>query len=237
MAATPIASTARDDAGEFQYQPVPASAVASVVIAGLSTMVFLAGRESLQAALILAPLPLIGTAIGWRAVSQVKRSAGQLGGYKLATLGMAASLFCLVGGVGFAGYVFVTELPDGYVRTAFTEFQPDEVDLRGGKAVPDKVAALDGKKVFIKGYMRPDSTPVSRNVKQFLLVRDSNTCCFGDIGTVKYYDQVGVKVGPGMKVDYKAGIFRIGGVLHVEPSNAHAGVQNLVFTLDADFAK
>ena len=48
-----------------------------------------------------------------------------------------------------------TEVPPGYVRTSFAEFKPDEVDLRGNHFIPPDVAALDGKKVFIKGYMRP----------------------------------------------------------------------------------
>jgi hypothetical protein len=221
---------------EFQYRPLDAAAVASLVLAALSLVIFLAGRDSLQAALMLCPLPLAGLAAGLRSLRKIREAAGQLGGGRLATLGVVTSLVSLVGGLGFASYVYATELPDGYLRTSFLELAPEEIDLRSGRPVSADVLALDGKKVFIKGYMRPDSTPVSRNVRQFLLVRDNNNCCFGDISTVKYYDQIGVKVGEGLQVDYHQGLYRIGGVLKVRPENAASGGERLVFTLDADYA-
>ena len=62
--------------------------------------------------------------------------------------------------------------------------------------MPPDIQELEGQQIFIKGFMRPGThvsstgTPVRRNVSRFLLVRDSNECCFGDISTVKHYDKV-----------------------------------------------
>ena len=70
--------------------------------------------------------------------------------------------------------------------------RPDELQERNGQVVPPEIAALDGKRVFIKGYIRPDSITVSKGINRFLLVRDNNQCCFGSLSDVKYYDQIDV---------------------------------------------
>jgi hypothetical protein len=98
------------------------------------------------------------------------------------------------------------------------------------------VAALDGKRVFIKGYIRPDSVKVTRGIDRFLLVRDNNQCCFGDLSTVKYYDQMLVTMAGSRRVDYSDGVFRMGGILKVEPENAVGRPLAPVFSLQADYA-
>ena len=72
--------------------------------------------------------------------------------------------------------------------------KPTEIQERGGVTVPPDIAALDGKHVFIKGYIRPDSMAVTRGIDRFLLVRDNNTCCFGDLSKIKYHDQIDVEM-------------------------------------------
>ena len=112
--------------------------------------------------------------------------------------------------------------------------KPDEVEMRGDVMVPPDVAALDGKKVFIKGYIRPDSTPYRQNINRFLLVRDNQQCCFGDISTVNYFDQMAVALGKDYTLNYSPGVFRMGGTLHINPRNIGRGQP--VYTLDADYA-
>jgi len=237
VSAKSLPASARLADDDFQYRPLLPGAVASLVLALLSQLIFLAGRDSLQAALMLCPLPLAGLVVGLRSLRRIRESEGQIGGRRLALAGVTLATLSLAAGLGFAGYVHATELPEGYQRTSFLELMPVEADVRAGRAVPAEVLALNGKKVFIKGYMRPDSTPVSRNVKRFLLVRDNNNCCFGDLSTVKFYDQIGVVVGEGIRLDYRQGLFRIGGVFRVRPENVASGGEQLVFTLDADYAR
>jgi hypothetical protein len=115
--------------------------------------------------------------------------------------------------------------------------KPDEIEERGGEVVSKDIMALNGQKVFIKGYIRPDSITVPNGIDRFLLVRDNNQCCFGDLSKIKYYDQIDVKLTGSERVDYNQGVFRIGGILHVEPRNALSGSQIPVFSLLADYAK
>ena len=140
-------------------------------------------------------------------------------------------------GVGYGGYVYATEVPDGYTRMSFIGMKPDEIQERGGVVVPPEIAALEGQKVFIKGYIRPGSVTVPRGIERFLLVRDNNQCCFGDLSKIKYYDQIDVAMTGDNRVDYSQGLIRIGGILHIEPQNIAMGDRAPVFSLKADYAK
>lgn len=223
--------------GEFEYRPVNASAIASLVLGALSALIFVAGRDSLESALWITPIPLAGVAAGWRSLKRIRDNPGLLGGAGPAKAGIALSVACLAGGMALAGYVHATEVPDGYARTSFVELKPTDVELQSKQFVPPDVAALDGKKVFIKGYIRPDSTKFSKNIREFLLVRDNNQCCFGDLSSVQYFDQMAVVLTGGRTVDYHPGLFRLGGKLHIRPQNVTNGTGLPVFVLEADHAE
>ncbi len=222
---------------EFLYRPLSTGAITALVFGVLSSLTFVAGRDSLQACLMMCPIPVLGIFIGLRALAKIRSNPDQYSGGKLALVGVMTSAIGLVGGLSYSGFVYATEVPTGYARTSFTEFRPDEVELRGKIAVPRDIQALDGKQVFIKGYMRGDSTPVRHNVRNFLLVRDNNQCCFGDLSSVKYFDQVMVNTIGSLNTDYSTGLFRVGGTLHVNPNNAIRGVGYPVYTLEADYIK
>jgi hypothetical protein len=224
---------------EFEYRPMSTGAIASLVFGLLSTIIFFAARNDFQDSLLLTPFPLIGLALGIRAIWTMRANPDQFTGARFAQAGTALSVISLVGGLSFAGYVYATEVPPGYTRTSFLELKPDEVDLRGNHNVPPEIAALDGKKVFIKGYIRPDSTNngYSKNISAFLLVRDSNNCCFGDLSTVKYFDQMLVQMQGKDRVDYSTGLFRLGGTFRVLPQNARDRAEGPAFILEADYAK
>jgi hypothetical protein len=224
-------------AGEFQYRTVNTAAIASIVFGVLSLIVFVAGRDSFEACLMLCPIPLIGLAMGFRALSRIRANPDQYTGRKLAMAGAVLSAACLAGGLAFSGYVFATEVPEGYVRTSFEDLRPDEVELRGDVIVPPDVAALDGKKVFIKGFIRPGTENFRQHATKFLLVRDNNQCCFGDLTSVKYFDQVDVSTIGALSVDSSLNVKRIGGILRVYPENAFKGPTAPVFALEADYAK
>jgi hypothetical protein len=150
-------------------------------------------------------------------------------------LGLFLSIGFLVGGVGYGGYVFATEVPEGYARISFTAMKPDELEERRGEAIPPEIAALDGKRIFIKGYIRPDSITISRGIKDFLLVRDNNQCCFGDLSKINFYDQMYVEMVGSRTVDYSQGVFRMGGILKIAPQNLGRGPTAPVYSLRADY--
>jgi len=227
---------ASDGSQTFEYRAISTRAIASLVLGIISQLIFVGAALSLQKALVLSPIAIVSGLLGLTAMRQIRADPRLYSGAKLAGAGLLLSLVSLAGGLGYASYVYATEVPPDHQRISFAKLRPDEVDQRAGRKIPEEVAALDGKKVFIKGYMRPDSTPMRTNVKRFLLVRDNNQCCFGDLGSVKYFDQVGVEVAHDVRLDKSLNLLRMAGTLHVDKNNAAAG-SNLVFRLDADYAK
>jgi len=242
MATDAVFSEKLADAPEdFSYRPLSTSAVASGILALLSAVIFFAGQASFESALMMVPLPVVGIVLGWKSLATMRANPGQFSGGGVAKLGTSLSAICLIGGLGYAGYVRATETPPGYARTSFTDLRPDEVEARGNHSIPAEVAKLDGQKVFIKGYMRPGThyseggASVSNGIAKFLLVRDNNTCCFGDLANVKYFDQLAVACKGRLRVDYKQGLYKIGGTLHVFPENAHDMAPGPTYAMEADY--
>jgi len=227
---------------DFEYRPLSTGAIASAVFGVLSSLVFVTAGSSLSSSLWLAPIPVVGLVAGWLSLQKIRSMPDQLSGRAAALIGILLSALGLFGGLGFASYVHATEVPEGYTRTSFYEFRPDQVEERGGKLVPPDVLELDQKQVFIKGFMRPSTgiskagTPVRNHVSQFLLVRDNNQCCFGDISDVKYYDQVLVQLTGSKTTNESGGMFRMGGKLRILPQNVHRK-GHPVFILEADYVK
>ncbi len=232
-----------DTEDDFQYRPLSTAAIASVVFGLVSSLTFLAGNNSLQACLMLCPIPVVGLICGIVALKKFREIPDQFSGQNMAIAGTVMSLLGLVGGLSYASYIHATEVPPGYERMSFYNMRPDEVELRGKEAVPRDVQALDSKPIFIKGYIRPGShvskggTPVRNNVSRFLLVRDSNECCFGDISTVKYYDKMLVHLTDNLKTNYSSRMFRVGGKLRVVPANPKAGHPDPTYFLEADYVQ
>ena len=240
--ATTDALVGSDLQDDLDYRPLSIGAIASAIFGVLSGMLFVAARIDLQTTLAFAPLPVLGLILGISALRKIASMPEQFSGRGPAVAGVILSSIGLLGGLGYAGVVHATEVPEGYTRTSFYEFRPDEVEQRGGKVVPPDIQDLEGKDVFIKGYMRPGThvsksgTPVRNNVSRFLLVRDNNQCCFGDISTVKYYDQVLVELEGNLSTSYSGGLFRVGGKLVVNPESFRRMGQT-VYALKANYVK
>jgi hypothetical protein len=233
----PLSSASMEDQS-LEYRAVHTGAIASVVLGVLSVFVLVVGMTSdLGACLMVTPIPVVAMFFSMRSLAQISRQSDLYTGKKLALAGLTLAAFFLVTGVGYAGYVHVTEVPDGYTRISYSMMKPDELDERGGQPIPEDIAALDGQQVFIKGFIRPDSLKVRKNAKGFLLVRDNDTCCFGDLSKVKYYDQILVAMQGGLSVDYSTRVFRMGGTLRVHPENLAFGPGSAVYTLEVDYAE
>ena len=235
MATTEVFSSPTDpNADEFDYRPLSMAAIASLVFGLVSSLTIVAARTSPSQCLLMCPIPLLGIFLGVIALSKIRQMPNQLSGKGLAVAGLSLSLVGLIAGVGYASFVYATEVPDGYHRTSFEELRPDEVERRGNNLIPRDIQKLDGKKVFIKGYMRADSTPRRHNVDKFLLVRDNEQCCFGDLSSVQFFDQILVETVDNLTTDYSTGIFRAGGTLRIHPENLGLGVGHPVYELEAD---
>ncbi len=228
---------------DFQYRSLSTAAIASVVFGAVSALTFLAGNNSLQACLMLCPIPVVGLICGFVALKKIREMPDQLTGFNAAVAGIVMSALGLVGGLSYASYIYATEVPPGYERLSFHNLRPDEIELKAEEFVPRDVKTLDSQSVFIKGYMRPSThvsktgTPVRHNVSRFLLVRDSNECCFGDITSVKYYDKMLVHLTDGLNTDYSGGMFRVGGKLRVVPADPKVGRREPTYLLEADYVQ
>jgi hypothetical protein len=223
-----------DNDAAIEYRSIHTGAIAGMLLGVLSVAVVFAARSSLESALMLLPIPLFGLAISLIANRTIRQNSHQYVGRPAAVIGMLLSLVFGIGGALYAGVVYATEVPDGFARISFLALKPDRADEIAGRPVPTKVLAhvLAGEPVFIKGYIRPDTVTGRKNVSEFLLVRDSNACCFGDLSKVKYYDQIQVNLADGLTTDFHEGrLYRLGGQLFINPQNLGLGPGYPVYTM------
>jgi hypothetical protein len=139
-----------------QYRALHTGALIGLVLGVASIFVVVTAANSLEYCLLVTPIPVLGILISSRALATISRNDELYTGRPLALAGLVLSLVFLIGGVSYGGYVYATEVREGYQRISFATLRPDEIPERNGQAVPPQIAALDGKRVFIKGYIRPD---------------------------------------------------------------------------------
>ena len=221
------------------YRALHTGALIGLLLGVLSVTVVIIAKNSFGGCLFAAVIPLVGGVISIMSLIKIRRRSDEYTGETLAKLGLVLSLLFLVTGVAYGGYTYATEVPDGYSRISFGTMKPDEMQERNGQIVPPEIAALEGKKVFIKGYIRQDSIKASQGIDQFLLVRDNQQCCFGDLSTVKYYDRILVNMVGTKRMNNSVQVVKIGGTLHMEPDNAFPRPGQIfrppVFSLQADY--
>ena len=207
---------------DFGYKPIPPLAPVSALLG----VVALSG--------LLSPLGLVfavfGVVLGFVALRQIQRAEGGLGGGKIATIGLATSAILLVSGTALHIYWYKTEVPEGYQRVSFGA----DISKKGfvvedgeGKAHPD-IAALDGKSLFLKGYMYPEGQP--DGITSFILCRDNGQCCFG--GQPKLTDMIKVKMPKGLTARYDPNMVSVAGTFRLRDLRK-AGNLEPAFELDA----
>jgi hypothetical protein len=190
---------------EFAYKPIPPLAPVSALL----------GVCALSG--LLSPLGLVfavcGLALGLLAQRQIRQAEGGLSGRAIAATGVWTSVMLLVGCAALHVYWYQTEVPEGYQRISFGM----DISKKGfvvedgrGRVHPD-IAALEGKPLFVKGFMYPGTQ--LEDLTTFLLCRDNGQCCFG--GQPKLEDMIKVKMQDGLTADHSqhmvsvAGVFRL----------------------------
>lgn len=221
---TPDAAPECEDDFAGAYRALSASAVVSGVLGLLSVLAF--------ADWWLGAVPLMAIATGLAAYRRIKAAPDEFTGLYLAKAGMALGFVCWLGGAAWLSYVYATEVPDGYGRISYRQLQP--ADDEPGGAIPAEAQALDGKRVFIKGYIYPPpgSPPF---VTHFLLVRDKGDCCFG--GDPKITDRILVDIAPPGRLEYNASLHAVAGTFRIDPGRAVDADGAVIYRLEADYAK
>jgi len=182
-----LSSYAATEPNDFPYRAVSRMAVASIVMFPIAMLGLL---QTFAPLLIFAVFGLICAVLALRSIA---RWPDEYSGRSLALIGAALSAVLLVGGSGWHAYVYATEVPEGYQRVSFYDFQQPQT----APDVPsERALAVDGEDIFIKGYIHPSSG--SGLLRRFILVPDLGTCCFG--GQPRSTDMIEVTLTKGQKV-------------------------------------
>ena len=202
------------------YRALSGAAVMSLALAFLSALALFS--------LYLAVIPISGVLFGLYAVLQIRKHPSELTGRGVAIAGMILSFSLLVASVSVASYVYATEVPRGYERIFYSQLQPEEGKI--GQKIPPLAEELDGKKVFIKGYVFPGKQ--RQGIKTFLLVRDKGDCCFG--GNPKLTDRIQVTLADPERLRFDPYLHKIAGTFRLvkDPGQAIDAGGEVYYHLD-----
>jgi len=179
---------------DFPYRAVSRGAVTSLF------MVPLAMLGLVQAFAPILAFSVVGVVFGVIGLRAIARWPNEYSGRSLGLIGVALNTLLLIGGSSNHAYVYATEVPEGYLRVSFFDFQQPEPlpDMPSGKAIE-----VNGENVFLKGYIHPSSG--SGLLRRFILVPDLGTCCFG--GQPRSTDMIEVTLTKGQTV--RAGLNKL----------------------------
>jgi len=156
-----------DDSEDFTYKSLSRAGVLCLVFGLFGLLAWISP--------LLLFLPAIGLFFGLVALRNLKKYPNELIGTSVAWLGILLSVAILIASPGRHINIYNTEVPEGFERVQFAS-------LKSQMGAPDfptaEAIALNGKKVFLKGYIHPTSIS-SNSSKTFVFVPDWGTCCFG----------------------------------------------------------
>jgi hypothetical protein len=219
-----VASSALSGSEADVYRSVSRAAIASLVLGVLGLASF--------PVLFLLILPILGVVFAILAFAAFRRFPEELLGKPLAVAGLVlCGTTCLLAPT-YHIYVYMTEVPEGYQRIDFGA-------LKSGLGQPDipptAAIELDGKKIFIKGYIHPTSMDTVL-AKRFVLVPDLGTCCFGGQPPLTHMIEVSLSGDQRARKSYRKQ--RLAGTLSVNPNlKPIEGLTGVFYQLRADILK
>lgn len=208
-----------------QYRALSSLAVVSGVLGVLSASAMLDWS--------LFVIPVVGIVAGAVALKKIRANPAEYTGEGFALAGSVLSMVFLVAGASWLSYSYATEVPEGHQRISYDLLQPDA--KTPNQIIPPSAQELDGKKVFIKGYVYQPSGGHTTGLKQFVLVRDKGQCCFG--GNPKLTDMILVKLRGSLSAEFNMRVVKLAGDFHVSPAAGVDGLGGVVYQLDADYLK
>jgi len=211
------------DDGYYNYKSVCLFSILGIILAVFSFASLLAT--------ILMFLPVIGVVVSLLGIFKVRKFPDELTGLGLAKIALLINATLLVAVFGIYSYVYATEVPEGYQRISFSQLQP----VRGESGVvPSRALALNGEKVFIKGYTYPGEK--RQDLKTFVMVPDIGTCCFG--GQPALTDMIEVTLDDPLRASYSMRCRKLTGILEVDDEvKPLSGLGGVYYRLKADGIK
>lgn len=197
------------------YRALSTAAVAALALGVLSVLAVLDWWLGL--------IPFVAILLGIVALRKIRGQPDELTGRGVAIGGIVLAALFWIGGCGWLGYVRATEVPNGYARVDYSLLQPQPDDPPD--SIPPEAKALDGKQIFIKGYVYPGMQ--KDGITEFLLVRDQGSCCFG--GNPKITDRIQVSLSGSKGFEFSQGLFKVAGTFHVTPPKQAVDAKGVVF--------
>jgi hypothetical protein len=222
VAFTPRASDLPEPAAE-QYRVISSLAVVSFVVGLLSALALFDW--------MLGFIPMIGIGCGALALLRIRSRPEELTGEAVALVGTLLSTLFLTVAWGWFGYEYLTEVPPDAMRISYSQLQP--LESSPTEVPPASAKVLDGKRVFIAGYVYPTSQRTG--LQHFVLCRDNGTCCFG--GKPKLTDMIEVTLRPPLKLDYSTRLHKLSGVFRVQTVQSSDDLGSVLYQLEADYLK
>jgi hypothetical protein len=182
---------------------------------------------------VMLVFPLAGALFGLFSLGSIRRYPSELTGKTMALVGLVGSALLFFGGsVGHAA-IYLTEVPEGYERISFKVLQP--AAGMPEDAVPPSAFELNGKQIFVKGYVHPSVGGLGP-VRQFVMVPDLGTCCFG--GQPALTDMIEVTVPENQRIKYSTRKRKIAGTLKVDYHLKRVdGLTGVFYQLRADHVR
>lgn len=99
-------------------------------------------------------------------------------------------------------------------------------DFAAGREPPEAIRALNGRRVELRGFLYP--TQDVRNLRQFVLMKDRGTCCYGS--KTQWTHFVEVTIPPEKEaIHYTTEPVTLTGTLRVEPRFIDGAPDGLYF--------
>jgi len=170
-------------------------------------------------------LGAVGLVLGFLAMRKILKAPEEMTGFAMATAGMTLSAAIGLSALIFQTWWYYHNAPPGYEVVDFADMA---FDSKTGK-VKDEILALDGKKIFVTGYMYP--TNRQSGIEDFTMVRTLAHCKFCSPGT-NPADMIAVELEKGMSVSFRANkTVSVGGVFSVNPDY---GTGEIPYAIDAN---
>lgn len=224
QATSTYVSPASDDAFELAYRRPCRTAW----VAGIAGLLSLGALGDLR----LIPLSLVALILGPLGILLIGKHKEEFTGLKMAWIGALIGPLTLVGSFVSDQVRFRMSVPEDYAAMDWYDLEPENPNSM--EIISEKAIELAGEKVYLRGYVYPGA--VRTNLQQFILVRDSGTCCFG--GQPKLTDMVVVKFVNDERINYSWWPRTLGGTLQIRPPGKQfSGLQLGAYYLEADFLK
>lgn len=203
------------------FRQVNAYAITSLVLGILSFLTMFSW--------VMILIPIAGIICGVVALQQIRWAVGEMTGRGIAIAGLSCSITLWILGSGFFVFVLFNEVPIGYTLIEWEEMQPEK---GSNELIPKKLLELDGKYVYIRGFMYPGRQNV--NIEQFILVPSPRHCqfCARDLEST---EMVKVKTTGDTLAHYSSHQMGVGGILHVDKVEAVKPLGGFPYHIEADY--